>query len=83
LSSRDEKGLNRLKEPKQKTRGATPQAIAELEALLIRAFPAPRLSLCDDVYQARRWEVRLERSSFIDGVLAGQKRMDEASRRST
>ena len=38
LASRDDRGLNRLREPKQKTRGTTPQAIAELEALLIRAL---------------------------------------------
>lgn len=38
LTSINDRGLNRLKEPRQKTRGTTPQAIAELEALLIRAL---------------------------------------------
>lgn len=38
LTSRNDNGLQRLKEPRQKTRGTTPQAISELEALLIRAL---------------------------------------------
>ena len=38
LETRDSLGMNKLREPKQKTRGTTPQAIAELEALLIRAL---------------------------------------------
>ena len=38
LLSRNDKGLNRLKDARQKTRGSTPQAISELEALLIRAL---------------------------------------------
>lgn len=38
LTSRNEMGLQQLKEPRQKTRGTTPQAISEMEALLIERW---------------------------------------------
>lgn len=38
LASRDDRGLNRLKDLTTKTRGTTDRAIGELEALLIRAL---------------------------------------------
>jgi predicted GIY-YIG superfamily endonuclease len=61
LTSRNAKGLNRLKELKQKTLGTTPQAIAELEALLIRALGLENNYAKMSFPGADRWkQVRLD-----------------------
>lgn len=61
LTSRNEMGLQRLKEPRQKTRGTTPQAISEMEALLIRALGLENNYAKMRFPGAREWkQVRLD-----------------------
>jgi hypothetical protein len=70
LVSRDEMGLCRLKEPREKTRGTTPQAIAELEALLIRALGLENNYAKMRFPGARAWQqVRLDDvDEYLDRV---------------